>query len=122
MWSQFIGLRRAALRCGIRKMTVGFAAAAICSCRLLAQAEAADGVAAPVTWGGLNWGIGIATNFDVSGARVSDATVVNNIVRVTNSSSNVSISFVLESHYFFPGPETMRRAFGYFEPPGGGAC
>ena len=55
---------------------------------------------ASVDWGGLGWGLGIATNFDVGGKRVNSASVVNNVVRVDDTSSNVSISFVLEAHYF----------------------
>jgi|SRR5579871_2638647 len=108
MWSQFIGLRSAALRCGIRKMTVGFVAAAICS-GLLVQAASADGTGSPaktnaapgtVDWAGLNWGLGIAADFDVTGSRVVNANVVNGIVRATDTSSNVGVGFVLEAHYF----------------------
>jgi hypothetical protein len=51
-------------------------------------------------WEGLNWGIGIATNFDLSGKRVKAAQIDSaNIVRVTES-GNVGVSFVLEAHYF----------------------
>jgi hypothetical protein len=53
-----------------------------------------------VDWGGFNWGIGIATSFDVGGSRVNNAVVVNNVVRVDDSTSNVGIGFVLEAHYF----------------------
>jgi hypothetical protein len=53
-----------------------------------------------VDWGGLGWGIGLAANFDVTGARVGTATVVNNIVRIQDGSSNVNLGFVLEAHYF----------------------
>lgn len=55
-----------------------------------------------VEWGGLGWGIGIATNFDVGGKRVGTAELVgpNNIVRIKDASSNVNVSFVLEAHYF----------------------
>lgn len=53
-----------------------------------------------VDWAGFGWGLGIATNFDVGGNRVNTASVVNNIVRVEDSTSNVSVSFVLEAHYF----------------------
>lgn len=49
---------------------------------------------------GFGFGIGIATNFDVGGRRVATANVVNNVVRVEDSSSNASVSFVLEAHYF----------------------
>lgn len=57
-------------------------------------------VAKPVEFGGFGWGVGIATNFDVGGKRVNTASVVNNIVRVDDTSSNASVSFVLEAHYF----------------------
>ena len=53
-----------------------------------------------VDWAGLGWGLGIATNFDVGGRRVNTASVINNVVRVEDNSSNVSVSFVLEAHYF----------------------
>lgn len=53
-----------------------------------------------VDWAGLGWGLGIATNFDVGGRRVNTASVINNVVRIEDSSSNVSVSFVLEAHYF----------------------
>jgi hypothetical protein len=53
-----------------------------------------------VEWGGLGWGLGLAANFDVTGARVGTATVVNNIVRIQDGSSNVNLGFVLEAHYF----------------------
>lgn len=55
-----------------------------------------------VDWGGLNWGIGIATDFDVRGTRVSTAQIIGTpgIVRVDSSSSNANVGFVLEMHYF----------------------
>lgn len=55
-----------------------------------------------VTWAGLNWGLGIAADFDVSGARVASATLAgtNNIVRITDATPNVDVGFVLEAHYF----------------------
>jgi hypothetical protein len=51
-------------------------------------------------WGGLGWGIGLGANFDASGKRVNNAVIVNNIVRVDDSTSNVNVGFVLEAHYF----------------------
>ncbi len=53
-----------------------------------------------VDFAGLGWGLGIATNFDVGGRRVTTASVVNNVVRVGDNSSNVGVSFLLEAHYF----------------------
>jgi len=64
-----------------------------------------------VKYGGIGWGIGIATNFDVGGARVNNATVVNNIIRVDDTTTNVGISFVLEAHYF------LRETFLPFGDP-----
>jgi hypothetical protein len=52
------------------------------------------------SWGGFGWGLGLATSFDVGGARTVNATIINNMVRVTDSSSNVGVGFVLEAHYF----------------------
>jgi hypothetical protein len=60
-----------------------------------------------VDWAGFGWGVGIATNFDVGGKRVNSATVVNNVVRVEDSTANVGVSFVLEAHYFLK--DTMSR-------------
>jgi hypothetical protein len=101
MLGHFVALRKAARLCHVRQLAVGVAAVALC-----VQAAAAADKAPPQpygtdTWGGLSWGIGIATDFDIGGSRVANASVVNNIVRVTDSSSNVGISFVLEAHYFF---------------------
>jgi len=57
------------------------------------------------TWQGLNWGVGIAADFDVGGKRVTGAQIDNvpggSIVRVTDTSGNVGVSLVLEAHYFF---------------------
>jgi len=52
------------------------------------------------TWKGLGFGIGIAADFDIGGTRVVNAQLVNNIVRVTDVTSNVDVGFVLEAHYF----------------------
>ena len=63
------------------------------------------------SWGGLGWGIGIATNFDIGGKRVGTAEVIPpaNIVRIKDASSNVNVSFVLEAHYFL---RDYKFAFG----------
>jgi hypothetical protein len=78
-------------------MSVRLAIASALFLTLCSYAAAADGT---TTWGGLSWGIGIAADFDVTGSRVVGATTVNNIVRVTDTSSNVNVGFVLEAHYF----------------------
>lgn|SRR6202035_1623881 len=118
MLGHFFPLRKAARLCRVRQLAFGLAAAALC----VQAAAAADKSVPPfgtVTWGGLNWGVGIAADFDVGGSRVASASVVNGIVRLTDTSSNVGISFVLEAHYFFAGPTEMGKAFGDFAPPGG---
>jgi hypothetical protein len=113
MLGHFFPLCKAARIGRVRRLAVGFAAVALCG-GLLTQAAVADGnpvkTPAPnpgtpnpdnISWQGLNWGIGIATDFDIGGSRVANATIVNNIVRLTDTSTNVGISFVLEAHYFF---------------------
>jgi hypothetical protein len=83
----------------LRQLAFGFAAVALGT----QVATAADGTSSgpsPVSWAGLNWGVGIAADFDVGGTRVANASIVNNIVRVNDTSSNVGVSFVLEAHYF----------------------
>jgi hypothetical protein len=75
---------------------------------LFAQVAIADGTGKtdpktpdPKTWAGIGWGLGIAADFDLGGKRVADAQIINgNIVRVTDTSSNVGVGFVLEAHYF----------------------
>src|SRR5262249_48127575 len=52
----------------------------------------------PKPFDGLNFGAGIGVTFGQP--RVASATVVNNVVRVTES-SDVMAGIVLESHYFF---------------------
>ena len=98
MWGLFVALRKAARIGRVRQLAVGFAAVVLC----IQAAAAADPPAGTSNWGGLNWGIGIATDFDIGGTRVVSAitTPPNNTVRLENTSSNVGISFVLEAHYF----------------------
>ncbi len=44
----------------------------------------------------------LAADFDMGGKRVTNATIdPNGMVRVTDLSGNVGVSFVLEAHYFF---------------------
>jgi hypothetical protein len=113
MWGLFVPLRKAARIGRVRRLAVGFAAVALCG-GLLTQAAVADPLPPPappnsgtgnVNWGGFGWGLGIAADFDTGGTRVASAQIVtsgaNSIVRVTDSSSNVGVSFVLEAHYFF---------------------
>jgi len=66
-------------------------------------------VTSTTTWGGLGWGVGIATDFDMMGRRVGTAEIVNNVVRIKDTSNNVGISFVLEAHYFL---RDYRLGFG----------
>ena len=98
MLSLFIALRRAAGLRQARQLTRAFCGAALFS-GLFAQATlAADD---SKTWAGMGWGLGIAADFDIGGKRVNEAQIVNGITRVTDSSSNVGVGFVLEAHYFF---------------------
>jgi hypothetical protein len=100
-----------------RRLTTGLAGAALCSllCGPVAAVDNNGGQQTPpkgtADFGGFNWGIGIGTNFNMSGSRIGSATVVTdpntklNIVRVTDSSVNsVGVGFVLEAHYFMKAP------------------
>jgi hypothetical protein len=107
MLGHFFPLRKAA-RIGRVRRTAGLATIALCG-SLFTQAAVADGTnaktatpgaATSVSWAGLNWGLGIAADFDLHGTQVASASIVNGIVRVNDSSSNVGVSFVLEAHYF----------------------
>src|SRR4029077_19959926 len=106
MLGHFYPLRKAARIGQVRRLAVGLAAVALCG-GLLTQAAVADGTektpknTTTVPWGGFGWGLGIAADFDVGGTRVASAQIVNNIVRLQDTSSNVGVSFVLEAHYFF---------------------
>jgi hypothetical protein len=82
--------------CRIRSFIAVFVATILCAGPLVQSANAQT-----TSWQGLNWGIGVAADFDVGGKRVSKVTLDNaNIVRVTDTSGNVGVSFVLEAHYF----------------------
>jgi hypothetical protein len=93
-----------ATRGRVSKFAIGCAATLLCSGLLTGTGVAADKtVALPYdteAWAGLNWGLGIAADFDVGGTRVSQASIVGGLVRLNDTSSNVGVSFVLEAHYF----------------------
>jgi hypothetical protein len=109
---RFVRRRRPARGYKVGQLAIGFTAVILCNVFLQKPAVADDTVKTvskttttttvtnTTTWGGLGWGIGIATDFDMTGGRVANAVIANNIVRVTDASSNVGISFVLEAHYF----------------------
>jgi hypothetical protein len=104
MYGRFIALRRAATNCRLRQLAIGFAVFMLFG-GLFAQAADLPLNGAPQkqpapTWIGLGFGLGIAADFDVGGTRVVNAQLVNNIVRVTDVTSNVDVGFVLEAHYF----------------------
>ena len=97
MFESFTTLRRTAISLATVVMLGGLAQAA--DTPPPGKAPTADGKA-DVTWAGLGFGIGIAADFDVGGRRVVHADPINNIVRVTDVTSNVDVGFVLEAHYF----------------------
>jgi hypothetical protein len=115
MWGLFVALREAARIGHVRRLAVGFAVVAL-SAQAAAAADKPVAPGAPgapgaavaqydsASWAGLNWGLGIAANFDVGGTRVANASIITSpggsIVRVNDTSSNVDVSFVLEMHYF----------------------
>ena len=104
MFSQFDG-RRESKSSGWR-LTAAHISALFAGALIATSAQADPPTARPPAnprnfeWGGLGWGIGVATNFDIGGRRVGTADIVNNLVRVKDASSNVGVSFVLEAHYF----------------------
>jgi hypothetical protein len=122
MYERFIALRSAVALCRMRQLAIGFTAVLLFAGSF---AQAADTVpptaigaqagGADPTWGGLGFGIGIGADFDIGGKRVTGATVVNdgvnNIVRVTDTSGNVNVSFVLETHYFLRDFILPKQAF-----------
>jgi hypothetical protein len=65
------------------------------------QQQTVSNTLGDTTWQGLNWGIGIASTFNLGGKLVTGAEIMNNVVRVTDTSSNVGVGFVLEAHYYF---------------------
>jgi hypothetical protein len=92
-----------ATRSRVRKFVIGCAAAVLGGSLLAEAAVAADKTVVPYdteAWAGLNWGLGIAADFDIGGTRVSQASIVGGLVRLNDTSSNVGVSFVLEAHYF----------------------
>jgi hypothetical protein len=120
MYRHFMALRRAARIRGLRQVAAGVVAAVLFG-GLGAQAgdmpvkgkDTTQNGTADLTWGGLGFGVGIAADFDLRGTRVGDAEVVNNIVRVKDSTTNVNVGLVLEAHYFlldFIGKEFMKSA------------
>ena len=125
MWREFVALANLVRIFHAQRSAAGFAVVALCSGLLAQGAVASDSgtgsttkttttttttTTNTTTWGGLSWGIGLAADFDIGGTRVNTASVVNNIVRVTDSSNNVGVGFVLEAHYFFRGKEFGGKA------------
>lgn len=109
MWGCFVAPRGATIIYWLRRWAVGLAAVVLFG-GVLAHAEGttpSKDQASPkdtptgTTWGGLNWGLGIAADFDWGGKRVltADLVTTNNIVRVKDTSSNVDVGIVLEVHY-----------------------
>jgi len=106
MLGHFFPLRKAARIGKMRKLAISLAAVALSAQAALAAdrpVPAGSGSQLPydtASWAGLNWGLGIAADFDIGGTRVANASIVNGIVRLNDTSSNVGVSFVLEAHYF----------------------
>jgi hypothetical protein len=107
MCGRFAALRRAAEICRLRQVAVAFVSVVLFGGLFAQAADPVPVKASPpadpktdVSWAGLGFGIGIAADFDVSGRRVVHADPINNIVRVTDVTSNVDVGFVLETHYF----------------------
>jgi hypothetical protein len=102
MWGLFVASRKAT-RTGRVHLIAGLATVALCG-GLSTQSAVAQN-SNNDTWGGLGWGLGVAADFDLGGTRVNGAQIVtnagNSIVRVTDSTTNVGVGFVLEAHYFF---------------------
>jgi hypothetical protein len=114
MWRKSIALNQLVPNFRVLRLSVGYAAVGLICNFLVQAAVAADtggGAKTPADnspttkFGGIGWGIGLAADFDIGGTRVNSATVVNNIVRVTDTSNNVNVGFVLEAHYFFKARE-----------------
>jgi len=106
------------LRRSVRLVTVGIFC--ICFVRVAIAADSGSSTVTKTTttttttttanWGGLSWGIGLAADFDLGGTRVNSASIINNVVRVTDTSNNVGVGFVLEAHYFFKAREFGGKA------------
>ena len=118
--SLFFTLHRGVQKYRIRELTKASAVAALGVALFAQVAMAADpGTGSgkdspdPKTWAGIGWGLGIAADFDIGGKRVADAQIVNGLVRIKDSSSNVGVSFVLEAHYFFTQFAPMAKMYGF---------
>jgi hypothetical protein len=102
MCGRFMALRGAAKMRRVLQIVAGVAAVVLFGNLNAQAADPPKPQPGTADWAGLNWGLGIAVDFDVGQTRVGDVVVVgpNNIVRVDNTSSNASVGFVLEAHYF----------------------
>ena len=78
MWREFVALDKLVRNFHPLRLSVGFAAVSFCYIWLTQAAVAqAGGVQIPdAKLAGLNWGIGLAADFDLGGTRVNTATVV----------------------------------------------
>lgn len=86
--------------------------------RPITQADLADDDDNRQTFGGIEFGVGMAFSVDAGDRdRVRDAQLVNGIVRVSRG-DNVRARLILESHYFFtPEGHLPARLFGICNPP-----
>ncbi|MCX7313831.1 MAG: hypothetical protein WCG92_20710 [Hyphomicrobiales bacterium] len=114
---EFCGRGYRALRARTGRVLGILMAVVFCGGSLIQSGRAAD--TPPKDLAGFGFGVGIATNFDVGGRRVGTASVVNNVVRVEDSSSNASVSFVLETHYFLQSWKVPTTSRGRCQANGG---
>jgi hypothetical protein len=108
MWRELVAFDSLLRNFRSLRLSIGFAAIGLLCSFLIQYAVAAEKTPpyGTTNFAGLGWGIGLSADFDVGGSRVNNATLVNNIVRVTDSSTNVNVGFVLEAHYFLKAKET----------------
>ena len=83
--------------------------------RPITQADLAGSETGSQTFGGIEFGVGMAFSLDLGDRdRVRDAQLVNGIVRVSRG-DNVRARLILETHYFFT-PQTDFPLFGICNP------
>lgn len=104
MLSQSVALHRAAFGQLVRNvfMAVALIAAAASLSVQGAMAASAPPANTPDAWAGMGWGLGVSTDFHLGSKEVTGAELVNGntILRVTDTTQDVGVGFILEAHYF----------------------